>query len=84
MRDLNPKVAADDQGTFHFHCPFLHLQILSIVFQTFLQFITSNKTYMLKNESIYPFCQFEENPPIFMKLSWSFLFCLFFTLIFIF
>ena len=27
---------------------------------------------MLKNESIYPFHKFEENPPIFMKLSWSF------------
>ena len=26
---------------------------------------------MFKNESIYPFCKFEENPPIFMKLSWK-------------
>jgi hypothetical protein len=27
---------------------------------------------MLKDESIYAFRKFEENPPIFMKLSWSF------------
>jgi hypothetical protein len=27
---------------------------------------------MRKNVSVYPFRNFEENPPIFMKLSWSF------------
>jgi hypothetical protein len=27
---------------------------------------------MSKTESIYPFCKFEENPPIFKELSWSF------------
>jgi len=42
MRDLNPKVAADGQGTFRFICPFLHLLILSAIFHTSLKIKTSN------------------------------------------
>jgi hypothetical protein len=34
-----------------------------------LNLITLNTKYKLKNESIYLFCKFKENPPIFMKLS---------------
>jgi hypothetical protein len=52
MGDLNPKVATDGQGSFHFKCPFSHVLILSVVFHTFLKTRTSNKKYMLKNESI--------------------------------
>jgi hypothetical protein len=70
MTDLNPKVAADGRGSFHFKCPFSHLMILSIVFQTFLKIKTSNKKYTLKNESSYPLRKFQENPPIFTQLSW--------------
>jgi hypothetical protein len=66
MRNLNPKVAADGQGSFHFKQQFSHLLILSIVFHTFLKIKTSNKKYMLKNESIY---KLQENPPIFMQIS---------------
>jgi hypothetical protein len=50
-------------------------------------FEVSNFKYKvyLKNESIYLFQKFKENPPTFTKLSWmSFLFCLCFTPIFIF
>ena len=48
------------------NAPFLHLLILSIVFHTFFKLITSNKKYTPTCESIYPFCKFKENPPIFM------------------
>jgi len=66
---LTLKVAADDWGTFFcLKCAFLHLLILSVVFHTFLKLITRNKKYMLKNEAIYPFHKFKENPHIFMKL----------------
>jgi len=41
----------------------------STVFHTFLKIKHWNKKYTFKNESIYPFHKFEENPPIFMKLS---------------
>jgi len=40
MRDLNPKVADDSQGTFSLICPFLHLLILCAVFHTFLKIKT--------------------------------------------
>jgi hypothetical protein len=64
-------------------CPFLHLMILSTLFHTFLKLKTSNKKCTCKNESIYPFGKFKENPPIIKKLSWmSLLFCSFFTLSF--
>ena len=71
-RDLNSKVATDGWGTFHFKCLFFQLLILSIVFCTFLKLTASNKKFTLENESTYPFCKFEENPPIFAKCSWSF------------
>jgi hypothetical protein len=45
-----------------------------IVFHTFLKIKHWNKKYTFKDEAIYPFRKFEENPPIFMKLSWSVLF----------
>jgi hypothetical protein len=72
MRDINPEAAANRQGTVRFKYPFLHLLILSVVFHTFLKLITSNKKYTHKNVSVYPFCRFEENPLVFMKLIWSF------------
>ena len=74
MRDLNPKVAADGQSTSGCQCLFLHLLILSAVFHIFLKINTWNKKYKYKNEYTYPFCQFEENPPIFTNLSWRPLF----------
>jgi len=40
MKDFNPKVAADGQGTFCFKCSLMHLQILSAVFHTFLKIKT--------------------------------------------
>jgi hypothetical protein len=72
MRDLNPKVANDSQGTFSSIHPFLHLLILCALFHAFLKIKTLNKKYTFKNASIYPFRKFEENLPIFMKFSWSF------------
>jgi len=68
MRDLNPKVAADGQGTFCCKCPFLQL-LISFAFHTVLMLITLNKKSRLKKESIYPFCMFKENPSIIMKLG---------------
>jgi hypothetical protein len=67
--DLNPKLAADGQGSFRFKCRFSHLLILSVVCYTFLKMKTSNKKHRLKNESIYPLRQFQENTPIFTPLS---------------
>jgi hypothetical protein len=51
MRHLITKEAADGRDTFCLKCPFLHLQILSVVFHTFLKLITSNKKYTIQNES---------------------------------
>ena len=48
MRDLNPKVAADDWGTLRFKFPFLHLLILSPVLHTFLKIKIWNKKYKLR------------------------------------
>jgi hypothetical protein len=48
MRDLNPKVAADSQGTFRFKCPFLLMLVLSAIFNTFLKIKTSNKSIRLR------------------------------------
>ena len=39
-RDLNPKLAADGWGTFHFKCLFLYLLILYAVLHTFLKLIS--------------------------------------------
>jgi hypothetical protein len=69
MGDLNPKVAADGWGSSRFKCPFLHLLILFVVFNTFLKIKPSNKKNALKNESVYLLRKFQENPPIFMQLS---------------
>jgi hypothetical protein len=77
MRDLNPRAAADGQGSYCFKCPFLHLLVLSVVFLTFLKIKTSNKKYTLKNEFFYLLCKFQENPPIFMQLSRRSFFILF-------
>jgi len=67
VRDLNPKIAADGQGTFRSELLLSHLLILlCTVFHTFLKLITSNKNYMLKKRSIYPFHKFQEYPPICM------------------
>jgi hypothetical protein len=76
MRDINPKVANDSQGTFRLICLFLHLLILCAVFHTFLKIKTWNKKYTFKNASIYPFRKFEENLPIFIKFSWGSFFIL--------
>ena len=58
--------------------------ILSVVFNTFFKINTSNKKYMLKNESIYPLRKFQEIPPILRSLvEGDVLFYLFFTLSFI-
>ena len=70
-RGINPKVASDGQGAICFKYPFSHL-LTSVVFHTFLNLITSNRKYTRKNVSVCPVCKFEENPSIFMKLSWSF------------
>ena len=35
MRDSNPKVAVDSQGTFHLKSLFLHLLILAVVYYNF-------------------------------------------------
>jgi hypothetical protein len=67
--DLKPKVATHSQQTFPLKRPFLHLLILSTVFHTFSKIKISNKKCTLKNESIYPFGKFKENPPIIKKLS---------------
>jgi hypothetical protein len=71
MGDLNPKVAADGRGSLRINCPFSHVLLLSVVFHTFLKINTSNKKHTPKNESIYKFCKFQENPPIFTQLNWS-------------
>jgi hypothetical protein len=62
MRDIKAKIAADRQGTSRFKWPFLRLMILSVVFPTNLKLMTSNTKYPVKNESIYPFRKFRENP----------------------
>jgi hypothetical protein len=65
VRDLNPKIAADGQGTFCSELLLSHLLILlCTVFHTFLKLFTSNKKYTLKNESIFPRRMFKENPPL--------------------
>ena len=51
---------------FNFNAHFCTCWYLSIVFQTILQFIPSYKMYTFKNETIYLFCKFKENPPIFI------------------
>jgi len=79
MRDLNPKAATDGQGTFHFKCLFLDLLLLSAIFHTFLKIKILNKMYSFKNESNYLLRQFEENPPIFTHLSWSYFIFIYFS-----
>jgi len=52
MRDVNPKVAADRQGTFYFKCLFLHLLIFCSVVHMFFKIKILNKKYTCKNESL--------------------------------
>jgi len=82
MRDLNPKVSHDGRGSFCSKCLFSHLLILStiLVFHRFLSMKTSNKNYLLKNESVYRFCKFQENAPFLQSLvECGFLFCLYYA-----
>jgi hypothetical protein len=84
MRDLSPKVAADGQGTFHSELLLSQLLILSIVIHTFLKLYTSNKNYMLKNESIFPLCTVTENPPLQCLVEGHFYWFLLFHFIYLF
>jgi len=68
MKDFNPTVAADGQGTVCFKCSLLHLEILSAVFSYIFK-DKNFKQYRPKKESVYPFGNFQSNPYICMKLS---------------
>jgi hypothetical protein len=60
-----------------FKCLFLHLLILSVIFNTFLNLNTPNKKHVLKNGYVYLFQKFQPNLPIFVQVVYYTIFNLF-------